>query len=699
MNIESYLRTAIEIFAGSDMKTSKLFTAMAALLIMGSSCWDVFAGDNRVPVAVSADSKVPLRILTRPGAVLYADAEGTKVLKSNVPTFSSYFVYTRPKGEAAASGEGWYEIGSDDRGSVKGWMKGNDLFEWKQTMCLTFSHPDGRSPVLMFDDEDILNTLIGMSEDDRTAKVDGYYSDIDQAAAGKKKLSRDFPVLSVEPKMAVDNADNFTLMPIVDYKVVEFEGRESRLLDIVAVNSTEKDRKASDIRENKEYLTASNATSESKSKDLKDMKYDIVWVVDTTRSMGPYIEKVREIMNRVSGEIAKNKSFGDKVAFGVWGYRDSATIEGLEYVTNNFTPELQNAQDFAETIGKVKETKVDSVTFDEDMFSGVNDAVKNTAWRNNTTRIIIVVGDAPGHQEDHEWNITGLNQENMRHLADDNGITLFAIHIKPNKTKKFNKIAATQFKTLSQNPGVSDSLYWDITASDMKSFENVAAMITERTLNYLASAESSFTGKQVDTVSIMKDDAQNVKGPSADVINQALHAAAVTWLGNEADVAPPRDIEAWVSDKDLKDSTRQSLEVQLLLTKAQLDAISTLLKEVLVAGETNQVSGDDFFTSLQAASAVAARDPDKLAKAGNIAESGLVPDFLKNLPYKSRLMEMNNEVWESWGPDEQNAFLSNLESKIKAYGEIHDNTAKWISLNEGDDADDYVAPIPLDLMP
>ena len=276
---------------------------------------------------------------------------------------------------------------------------------------------------------------------------------------------------------------------------------------------------------------------------------------------------------------------------------------------------------------------------------------------------------------------------------------MFAIHIKPQKTKKYNKIAAAQFKTLSSNPGVSESLYWDVAASDTEGFENIAALITERTLNYLANAESSFTGKQVDTVSILKEEPADIKGPSADVINQALHAAAVTWLGNEVNVVPPRDIEAWVSDKDLKDSTRQSLEVQLLLTKSQLDAISTLLKEVLVAGETNQVSGDDFFTSLQAASAVAARDPEKLAKAGNIAESGLVPDFLKNLPYKSRLMEMNNEVWESWGPDEQNAFLSNLESKIRAYGEIHDNTAKWISLNEGDDPDDFVAPIPLDLMP
>ena len=152
-------------------------------------------------------------------------------------------------------------------------------------------------------------------------------------------------------------------------------------------------------------------------------------------------------------------------------------------------------------------------------------------------------------------------------------------------------------------------------------------------------------------------------------------------------------------DKDLSESTRQSLEVRLLLTKAQLDSVSTLLKEVIKAGETNVVSGEDFFTSLQAASAVVARDPDKIENATDIAGLGLVPDFLSNLPYKSRLMEMNSEVWESWGPDEQNDFLNNLESKIKAYASIHDDTSMWIPLNPGDDTDDYVAPILLDLMP
>ena len=152
-------------------------------------------------------------------------------------------------------------------------------------------------------------------------------------------------------------------------------------------------------------------------------------------------------------------------------------------------------------------------------------------------------------------------------------------------------------------------------------------------------------------------------------------------------------------DKDLQDSARQSLEVRLLLSKAQLDALSTLLKDVLLAGAQNQVSGEDFFSSLQAASAVAARDPDMLAEAENLGKSGLAPSFLEGLPYKSQLMSMNNELWASWGPDEQDAFLNNLEAKIKAYQAIHDDTSMWIALNEGDDPADHVAPVLLELMP
>lgn len=683
--------------------------AVAALVCCGVSAPLSASEVPASPVSVDKGSKVPLRVLTRPGAVIYSDAETKNVVKSNVPTFTSFYVYTRPTGEMLASGSGVYEVGIDDQGTISGWIKGSDLFEWKQTMCLTFSHPDGRDPVLMFEDEDYLAALVNMPDEKRISSVDGYYSSIDEAATKKKPLPADFPVLSIEPKMAVDNSTNFTLIPIVDYRTVEFGGREARLLDIVAVNSTEKDRKSSDLRENTEYLTSATVTSDSQAGKLKDVKFDIVWVIDTTLSMGPYIQKVRENMVNISKQIAGHEELSGRVAFGVWGYRDSETIKGLEYVTKNFTPELQSVDAFAKTMDDVRETKVDSVIFDEDVFSGVSDAITQTAWRDGAVRIVILVGDAPGHELGHEWNVSGYDENILRSLANENNIVLYAVHLNPAKTKKFNKIAARQFKTLSMNDGGGMSMYWSLAADDIKGFDDVSSKLTGTIVKFATDAVANFKSSGAEeqpaaaettaAAAATTSSASAAKGPTEDDIMRSLHAATVTWLGNEVNVVPPRDIEAWVVDKDLKESTRQTMEVRLLMTKSQLDEVAVLLKDVLIAGETGQVSGESFFSALQAASAVAARNPEKLANAKNIATSGLVPDFLSNLPYKSNLMEMNNEVWESWGPDEQNSFLANLEAKIKAYSAIHDDTSQWIALNPDDDPDDYVAPVPLDLMP
>jgi serine/threonine-protein kinase PpkA len=72
---------------------------------------------------------------------------------------------------------------------------------------------------------------------------------------------------------------------------------------------------------------------------------------------------------------------------------------------------------------------------------------------------------------------------------------------------------------------------------------------------------------------------------------------------------------------------------------------------------------------------------------------------LIGLPYKSQLMAISNELWNSWSMDEQDDFLNSLGAKIEAYKEIHDNSESWIALNEGDDPGEYVYPIILSLLP
>ena len=646
---------------------------------------------ERLPVTVSESSALPLRVLTRPLSSLYKDDTAKVVLESNLPAFKPYFVYTRPSGEALESGSGWYEVGSDDAGTIVGWLKGEDIFEWKQTMCLAYTHPEGRHPVLMFDDKDKLEALVKGESADRIKDITGYYASIDSAAAAKTALPKDFPVVSVEPKLAVDLTKQFYLLPILEYDSVTLDGREGRLLRIAAVsNSGEKSRESSDLRENIQYVQTAAGSSQDNAAKLEDLKIDLVWVIDTTRSMQPYINKVQEVVRSTSKNIAADPGLNDKIAFGVWAYRDSESISGIEYNTRNFTPELLAVNDFVTIIELVKETPVDSVDMAEDMFSGIDDAIAKTRWRENALRIIVLVGDAPSHEAGHKWNASGKEENTLRTLATESRASIMALHLKPPRTQRYNKIAEKQFKTLSTNPGSNTPLYWGINANDVDGFGKASEDITGAVVEYAKAGVKAMA----EAAPAAQDDT-----PGKEDIRNLLKAASVTWLGSQVNAMPPRDIEAWVADKDLEDPAKQSLEVRLLLNKRQLSSLATLLDEVLQAGRYNQLSGETFFDSLQAASAVASRDPNMLSKAPDLAKSGLIPDFLSGLPYHSQLMDMNNNLWASWGPDEQNSFLNSIEAKVKAYTSLHDNPEIWVSLNSGDDPSEYVAPVPLDLLP
>jgi hypothetical protein len=184
-----------------------------------------------------------------------------------------------------------------------------------------------------------------------------------------------------------------------------------------------------------------------------------------------------------------------------------------------------------------------------------------------------------------------------------------------------------------------------------------------------------------------------------DLAFQMVKAAMVEWVGKQTGAKAPRDIVAWATDKDLVTPEIQAMEVRLLINKRQLDSLNTILKEVMAAGRRGQIGGEDFFTALQATSAAASRDPNLIKNAKTMADTGLIPEFLSGLPYQSRLMSMNNDLWMSWSVDEQDEFLNELDAKIQAYRSIHDRPEGWVALNPADDPDEHVYPVSLELLP
>ena len=673
------------------------------------------SSERRKPVKIEEGSVLPLRVLTRPMSTLFKDAdENSAVVQGNLPAFLPYYVYTRPGGEDRALEVGWYEVGSDNRGTIVGWLRTADIFEWKQTMCLTYTHPENRKPVLMFDSDEALTAMLDKGSEERIAAVQELYATIDSG-----NVPPEFPVISVEPKTAVDFSRQFYLLPILSHKQISLEGREGRLLELAAVSGEgEGARDKTDIRENRDYVADANITSADAAKaSQKDLAIDIVWAVDTTRSMGPYIDKTRDVVSSVSRQLASEQELKERIRFGVWGYRDPVeAIPAIEYTTKNFTEQLLSVDEFLPIISSVKETKVDSVDFPEDMFSGLADAITQTQWTPGAMRFIVLVGDAPGHELGHKWNISGYDEVTLRSLATENNVTIFSIQVRPKGAQKHQKKAESQFRAIATNAGSTDAAYYSVQGSDHESFAlatqkisatlagvtkaaisgNLGAVLEKDTLPVTADVEDL---SELDAASQETADKTDEISKSDAAVGQAIKAALVQWVGSEKGAKPPRDVIAWVTDKDLTNPNTQSLEVRLLISKQQLDSLATLLGDIIKAGRTGQVSGDDFFSSLKAASAVASRDPNMLKNATSLANSGLIPDFLAGLPYHSRLMSMSNELWNSWSPDEQDSFLNELDARIKAYKALHDSPEGWVKLNEGADADDSVYPVPLDMLP
>lgn len=739
---------------------------LAALVIPFSTLAETEA--KRTPLKIEGKESLPLRVLTRAFSRMYKtpDVNGGTV-EENIAAFQTYYVYAKKDVGGDLESRTWYEVGPDNRGTVLGWMSSNDVFEWKQTMCLSYTHPEGRYPVLMFDKKAELERLSSLAKEKRNEAVEKYYIDI---AMGS--VPPDFPIATIEPKKAIDITKEFYLLPILEFGEIELGNREARILKLAAVTGEGAGaRESSDIRKNKDYLR--DAVEESttiNAATLEKLGIDIVWVMDTTNSMMPYITQTLKVVKEASKRISANSDLAKTVKFGVWGYRDSITIADIGYNVKNYTPQLQGIDQFITTLQGVDVTPAGSQGYAEDMFSGVNGAVDETAWTPNAIKFVVLVGDAPAHEPGHKWNASGQSQSTLRSIADDRNITIYAIHIKDPQAEQYHATAMEQFQVLSTNRGVEGgAAYHSTSSTDLPGFEAVTRSVTDSIIGFLEKIDrekkkagglasggpgetrptvagttgtnTAATGTAASDFAVTQPEMQTdkasagsappptvaesgapaankavnldlfdepptgtakgeYKNPSAQSLaDAALKAAFVQWIGSQSGAQAPRDVVAWVTDKDLLSNDIQSLEVRLLINKRQLDSLRETLKTILAAGRKGQISGEDFFTSLQAAAATTARDPDMIKRAKSLSQSGLIPEFLAGLPYKSRIMDMNNELWNSWSVDEQDMFLADLESRIKAYETIHDGPEGWVQLNKNDDPSEYVYPITLELLP
>ncbi|MBE9561544.1 MAG: VWA domain-containing protein, partial [Proteobacteria bacterium] len=145
----------------------------------------------------------------------------------------------------------------------------------------------------------------------------------------------------------------------------------------------------------------------------------------------------------------------------------------------------------------------------------------------------------------------------------------------------------------------------------------------------------------------------------------------------------------------------KSLQVRVLLTKRDLNDLIVTLEVVLEAMQQSKLTSLQFFDALQGVITQTVKgDKITLVTAQKLAESGLMPNWINSLPYKSKLLEMNNESFAALSAEKRANLEHEIEAKLQFYREINENTDLWTKLDERNDNDiDSVYPLNLDTLP
>jgi hypothetical protein len=178
---------------------------------------------------------------------------------------------------------------------------------------------------------------------------------------------------------------------------------------------------------------------------------------------------------------------------------------------------------------------------------------------------------------------------------------------------------------------------------------------------------------------------------------QVWQAALIEYLGKGA--RPPKDIVAWAADRNLLQPTDPALEVRVLVTREQLSSLIQALQRVIELVGREQMSQSQFFDALQGIAGQTMKRPDDLGKARSLADSGLLPAFIKSLPYHSDVLTLSNEKYASMTAEQRVQLQWSLQAKLAQYRAINDEVEAWHRLNESDPGSEEVHPLHIDYLP
>lgn len=622
-------------------------------------------GDPKWPGPVLGPNGLPMQILAKPEAKMFNERASGELVSPQPTNFERLFVYEQDPSSDRI------QVGRTDL-EADGWIPRKDTMDWPHSIVVNFRDQLNRNPVLFFRDQDDLRKLLGST--DRVEIATQFYQKIEESVLEGKLLPQDYPIISIEPG---HHGQQLYIMPVVAAEFIQVNGVESRLLNVAGADDHQD---GSDFHSDcyMKMLLDSRQKAEASAHNLWRIDMDVVFVVDMTGTMQPWVDGVFEAMRRIVQTAVNN---GDGlVRFGLWGYQDDETLEGIQYRTKNFSPELATAKDFEGVVSAVRVNKMTADDYPEDVFAGVQDAIDKTVWRSKT-RVLVLIGDAPGHTTKREGGRMDIDAPQVRQKANDAGVQIATLSIMDSSNAsyaQYQPLLEEQFKQLGKNPGWRVPAYLSVNDKGGQIFQETIEKFIGALVAQSTTSDKPLAGEPLD----------------AEGLARGILASALARVVSQAvDQSGTSEFTGWVFEQDLVDSTVSALEAKLLVTRQELNHLVGLAEDLVEKLDSASILGTNFYDKmLEAVTGAATGGRSETLKAK-------LPDFLKGLPYRSDIMDRSAAWFTALDKTGQDKFISSIRSKLTYYREVDKTPARWHSLSPNATANLQVAEIPLSQLP
>lgn len=624
------------------------------------------------------------RVLSTPTCTLASNA-GEKNGKS-VPAFSRYYVYARQD----VSGKEWLQVGPDEFGKTVGWLTADCAVPWNIQMALTFTNPVERDRLLFFKDKTDLEKII--SSNNKSVEVATIRQNLEKSGSSPQ-------IVAQEPKEFIDFQKNFYLLPVLQgEEVMNNDGFYERMLEVASVSKTNKTKPVDGNKQNPQHKATDNQN------EVTGFKAAVVFVIDSTISMDPYINRTREAIKKLYDRVEK-ENLQEQVKFGLIAFRSSTkAVPGLEYTAKMFVDpaKVKDGKDFMQKVAGLKQATVSSKEFSEDAYAGISQALNEVNWNSFGARYIVLITDAGAIDGDNPISTTGLGAQQLRLEAQHKGVAIYTLHLKTPSGKNNHEQAASQYNELAFNNYLNKPLYYPVNAGDVNEFGSKVSILADALTSQVKLA---YKGETAAGSALTAQQDQKKPEPQAKEIEEdaALlgKAMRLAYLGRSSGQSAPPVFKAWISDRDFVKPNIPTAEVRVLLTKSQLSDLSDVVKKISDAANSGLISPDDMFKQLRSVAAAMGQDPNKIKQGTStkIAELGLLGEYLEGIPYKSQVTGIDEDTWKSMGGQQQEKFIIDLQKKLRLYQTYNADVDRWISLSEGSDPKDNVYPVSLEALP